>query len=113
MTARAGRAGGQGRGKVADSCSCMDAQTTRYVTGTWHYSPPIEMVYQLFQRVVKPALHSNIPQPALGHEVKKYNAFYTMHPPDQLPMLVAGINALERVLGYDPARTASTLPFLE
>ena len=95
-----------GARQVADCCSDMDVETTRYVTSAWHFGSPVEMVYQLFQRVVKPALHSNMPQPALGHEVKKYNAFYKMDPPEQLPQLIAGINALERVVGYDAAKNS-------
>ena len=93
-----------GAQEVVDWCRCIDQGGTQKVLDAWRYCTPTQMAYQLFQQVVKPALQSSMPQPALKYCVSKYNAFYKMDPPDLLPQLIAGIEALKRVVGYDPVK---------
>jgi len=95
-----------GAREVVAGCSRIDEHTTQQVVDAWRFCSPTHMAYQLFQQVVKPAIQSNMPQPALEHHVSKYNAFYAMDPPDMLPKLTAGIEALKRVVGYDPAKNS-------
>ncbi len=95
-----------GAREVVNGCSAIDKGATQRVVDSWRFCSPVQMVYQLFQQVVKPALQSNMPQPVIDHHVSKYNAFYSMEPPDMLPDLTAGIEALKRVVGYDSAKNS-------
>ena len=95
-----------GAQQVVDGCKSIDEDATQKVLDVWRFCSPVQIVYQLFQQVVKPALHSSMPQPALDHQVSKFNAFYTMQPPDLLPKLMAGIESLKRVVGYDAAKNS-------
>ena len=94
-----------GAQQVVDGCRRIDEDATQQVVNRWCWSP-VHMAYQLFQQVVKPALHSSMPQPVIDHQVSKYNAFYTIEPPDLLPKLMAGIEGLKRVVGYDAAKNS-------
>lgn len=93
-----------GAQEVVDACKGINEQMTQQVVEAWKFCAPTQMAYQLFQQVVKPAVQSSMPQPALDHQVSKYNAFYAMDPPETLPKLVASIDALKGVVGYNSAK---------
>lgn len=93
-----------GAQEVVQECMQMNDARTQQIVQSWQYCSPTLMTYELFQKVVKVALHSTMPHPRLDCTISKYNAFYDITDRRHLPQLRAGIRALERVVGYDPLR---------
>ena len=82
-------------------CSAIDGPATMAVTGTTLR----EMMYQLFQRVYRPAVASAMAAPTHQRvRVCKLNAFHDMDTEsDDFAQLQRGVTALQRASGYDPS----------
>ena len=67
--------------------------------------------YDLFQQVVKPAISSSMPTPALSTHTKaeNYNAFYNIERPEDQRLMNIGITALEKACSFN--REENTVNF--
>jgi hypothetical protein len=89
---------------VVSFCARLDACQTRGVVSSLQAADLVPLAYQLFQRVLKPAVASAMPPPDTGaHRVQFFNAYYPVQDPADLDMIARGVAELSSAARYNAA----------
>lgn len=96
----------RGMQDIEDYCISLDATAVNNIiqnqfNGRVQDSKLEEYAYALFQNVVKPHLSSAMPPPPCPFQLRKANAYYQVHDPQEHYQLTAAIQRLARVLGFN------------
>jgi hypothetical protein len=100
----------RGMTDITEYCRRIDAGLTRRITTRPGFHFDLRRgCYDLFQQIVKPAISSSMPTPALTSKVENWNAFYRIESPEDVRLMSLGISSLEKACSYN--RETNTVNF--
>ncbi len=92
----------RGMADIVEYCKNLNPALTRRITTRVGFQFDMRRgCYDLFQQVIKPAISSSMPTPALTSKVENRNAFYNIESPDDVRLMHTGISALERACMFN------------